>query len=265
MPSVIHPTAIVSPKAELGNDVIIGPYAIVEDDTVVGDGTAVGAHAIVHRFSTLGKHCTVYPFAAVGGVPQDLKFKGEKTTLEVGDRCTIREYVTLNRGTLDSEKTIIGSDCLFMANAHVGHDSRIGNRVILANSVALGGHVILGDWVIIGGLTPVHQFCKLGDHAMVGGGFRVVKDVPPYVLAGQEPLVFEGLNSVGLRRRGITREAMDELAKAFELLYRSNLNVSQAVARIKEELSSIPEIQNLLGFIASSKRGIIPGRGRLRS
>ena len=265
MAATIHATAQVASSAHLGDQVEIGPYAIIEEDTVLGDGTTVGAYAIVARYSTLGKQCRVYPYASVGSEPQDLKFKGEKTTLEIGDRCTIREYVTLNRGTLDSGKTVIGSDCLFMANAHVGHDSRVGNRVILANSVALGGHVVLGDWVIIGGLTPVHQFCKLGDHAMVGGGFRVVKDVPPYVLAGQEPLVFEGLNAVGLRRRGLTREAMDELDKAFALLYRSNLNVSQAVARIKEELPSTPEVQNLLGFIASSKRGIIPGRGRLRS
>lgn len=265
MSTTIHPTAIVAASASLGTDVEVGPCAIIEDDTVIGDGSSIGAHAVIFRYTTLGTQSRVFPYASVGGDPQDLKFKGERTTLEVGDRVTIREYVTLNRGTVDSGKTIIGSDCLFMANSHVGHDSRIGNRVILANSVALGGHVFLGDWVIIGGLTPVHQFCKVGDHAMIGGGFRVVKDVPPYVLAGQEPLVFEGLNSVGLRRRGLTREALDVLDKAFELLYRSQLNVSQAVARMKEELPSIPELQNLLGFIASSKRGIIPGRGRLRT
>ncbi len=265
MSAAIHPTAIISPTAHLGSDVTVGPYTVIEDNVAIGDGTWIASHARISRFTTLGAQCRVFSFASVGGDPQDLKFKGEETTLEVGDRCTIREYVTLNRGTMDSGKTIIGSDCLFMANAHVGHDCRIGNRAILANSVALGGHVHLGDWVIIGGLTPVHQFCKIGDHAMIGGGFRVVKDVPPYVLAGQDPLVFEGLNSVGLRRRGMTREAMDTLDRAFELLYRSNLNVSQAVARIKEDLPLTAEVQNLLGFIASSKRGIIPGRARHRS
>ncbi len=265
MPTTIHPTALVSSTASLGEDVSVGPYAVIGDETTIGDGTTVGSHAVVAQLTTLGKNCTVHPFASVGGDPQDLKFRGEKTVLEVGDRCTIREYVTLNRGTADSGKTTIGSDCLFMACSHVGHDSRLGNRVILANSVALGGHVTLGDWVILGGGTPVHQFCKVGDHAMVGGGFRVVKDVPPYVLAGQEPLVFEGLNSVGLRRRGVAREAMEVLDKAFALLYRSNLNVSQAVTRIQQDLPATPEIHNLLGFIAASKRGIIPGRGRHRS
>lgn len=265
MSASIHPTAIVSPKARLGEHVDVGPYAIVEQDVVIGDGTSIGPHAFIQRFTHLGKDCRVFAFASIGGPPQDLKFRDEATYLEVGDRCTIREYVTLNRGTSDSGKTIIGSDCLFMANAHVGHDCRIGNRVILANSVALGGHVHLGDWVIIGGLTPVHQFCLVGDHAMVGGGFRVVKDVPPYVLAGQEPLVFEGLNSVGLKRRGLIGKAIETLEEAFVLLYRSNLNVSQAVARIRQEVAQTPEVQNLLGFIAASKRGIIPGRGRLRA
>lgn len=260
MSTTIDPKAVVSPKAHLGDKVTVGPFAIIEDDVVIGDGTSVGAHAYVGSGSRMGRECRVHPFAAVGGPPQDLKYKGEPTFVEIGDRCTIREYATLNRATVETGKTIIGSDCLFMANTHVGHDCRVGNRVILANSVALGGHVHLGDWVIIGGLTPVHQFCKIGDHAMVGGGFRVVKDVPPFVLSGQEPLVFEGLNSVGLKRRGFQPHTLELLEKVYQILYRSNLNVSQAVARIKETVEQTSEVHTVLNFIASSKRGIISGR-----
>lgn len=260
MSSQIHPLSVVSPKARLGDQVTVGPYAVIEDDVEIGDGTWVGPHAYVANGARMGHECRIHPFASVGGPPQDLKYKGEPTLLEMGDRCTVREYTTLNRGTTESGKTVIGSDCLFMANTHVGHDCRVGNRVIMANSVALGGHVHLGDWVIIGGGTPVHQFCKVGDHAMIGGGFRVVKDVPPFILAGQEPLVFEGLNSVGLKRRGFQPRAMEVLEQAYTVLYRSNLNVSQAVARIKETVEQSAEVHAVLSFIASSKRGIISGR-----
>jgi UDP-N-acetylglucosamine acyltransferase len=187
-----------------------------------------------------------------------LKYHGEKTTLTVGDRCDIREYVTLNRGTHETGETIIGSDCLFMANAHVAHDCRVGSNCIMANSAALGGHVQMGNWVIIGGLTPVHQFSHLGEHAMIGGGYRVTKDIPPFIRAGREPMSFEGLNAVGLRRRGFKPEAVALIDKAYVLLYQSNLNVSQAVERIKVEVEMIPEVQKILDFIAGSKRGIIP-------
>lgn len=256
----IHPQAVVSAKAHLGEQVTVGPFAVIEDDVVLGDGTWVGPHAHVANGSRVGRECRLHPFSSVGGPPQDLKYKGEPTVLEMGDRCTVREYSTLNRGTIETGKTVIGSDCLFMANTHVGHDCRVGNRVIMANSVALGGHVHLGDWVIIGGGTPIHQFCKVGDHAMIGGGFRVVKDVPPFILAGQEPLVFEGLNSVGLKRRGFQPRTLEVLEEAYSVLYRSNFNVSQAVARIKESVELTAEVHTVLSFIASSKRGIISGR-----
>jgi UDP-N-acetylglucosamine acyltransferase len=177
----------------------------------------------------------------------------------VGDRTTVREFATLNRGTVASGKTTIGDDCLIMAYAHVAHDCRVGNQVIIANCSALAGHVTIDDWVIVGGLTPIHQFVRLGVHSMIGGGVRVAKDVPPYVLASQSPVVFEGLNLIGLRRRGFTPPTIELIDKAYRLLYRSGLNVSQAVARIREELDLIPEIQVLLDFISSSKRGIITG------
>jgi UDP-N-acetylglucosamine acyltransferase len=194
-----------------------------------------------------------------------LKYQGEPTVLEVGDRTVVREYATLNRGTTASGKTVIGSDCLFMAYTHVAHDCVIGNHVILANCVALAGHVTLHDYVIIGGLTPIHQFVSVGAHAMVGGGLRVSKDVPPYILAGQDPLCFEKLNLVGLRRRGFSPRTIQLLDEAYRLLYRSNLNVSQAVERIQRDLEPIPELVKLVEFITSSKRGIIPGPTRNKS
>jgi len=255
----IHSLAVVGKKAQLGENVTIGPSAILGDDVVVGDDSTIAPYAIIQDGARLGKECKIASFAVVGGPPQDLKYKGEPTLLEVGDRCDIREYVTLNRGTIESGKTVIGINCMFMANAHVGHDCVVGDNCILANSVALAGHVNLDNWVIIGGLTPVHQFVHIGDHTMVGGGYRVVKDIPPFIRSGREPMVFEGLNSVGLRRRGFNREAIDLIDKAYTLIYQSNLNVSQAVVRIKEELEQTPEIHNILDFIVRSKRGIIPG------
>ncbi len=251
--------ALVSPKAHIGDNVSVGPFSIVEDDVTIGAGTWIGPHVQISNGSTLGKNCKVHPGAVVGGPPQDLKYKGEPTTVEVGDNTVIRECVTLNRATVETGRTIIGSDCLFMAYTHVAHDCRVGNNVILANCSPLGGHVHLGDYVIIGGMTPVHQFVHIGDHAMIGGGFRAVKDVPPYALCGQEPLCFEGLNIVGLRRRGFTPKAIELLDKTYRLIYRSNLNVSQAVARVKEEVELVPEVMKVLTFIAESKRGIIPG------
>lgn len=258
----IDPRAAVGPKAKLGENVTVGPFAVIEDDVVIGDETWVGPHAVVWSGARVGHNCRIFSGASVGGAPQDLKYKGEPTTLEVGDNTFVRECVTLNRGTIESGKTVIGSNCLFMAYSHVAHDCKVGSHVILANCCALGGHVHLGDWVIIGGLTPVHQFVHIGEHTMIGGGYRVSKDVPPFILAGQEPLMFEGLNAVGLKRRGFTQKTIDLLEKVYHLIYRSNLNVTQAVTRIKQEVEMIPEVQMIIDFIARSERGIIPGRRR---
>jgi UDP-N-acetylglucosamine acyltransferase len=255
----IHASAMIGKKAQLGENVTIGASVILGDDVMIGDESTIAPYAIIQDGARLGKGCKIASFAVIGGPPQDLKYKGEPTLLELGDKCDIREYVTLNRGTIESGKTVIGSNCMIMANAHVGHDCIVGNNCILANSVALAGHVTLDNWVIIGGLTPVHQFVRIGDHTMIGGGYRVTKDIPPYIRSGREPMVFEGLNSVGLRRRGFSREAIECIDKAYSLIYLSNLNVSQAVVRIKEEMEKTPEIQSIIDFIASSKRGIIPG------
>jgi UDP-N-acetylglucosamine acyltransferase len=259
MSATVDAHALVAPKAQLGEGVVIGPFTTIEDDVTIGEGTWIGPRVHIGNGTRLGKNCKVFPGAVVGGPPQDLKYKGEPTTLEIGDNVVIRECVTLNRATVETGRTVIGNDCLFMAYTHVAHDCRVGNNVIVANCAPLGGHVHVGDYAIIGGLTPVHQFVHIGEHVMIGGGFRVVKDVPPYILCGQEPLYFEGLNLLGLRRRGFTLKAIDLLDQTYRLIYRSNLNVSQAVARIQEEVELIPEVRNVLGFIASSKRGILPG------
>lgn len=259
MATNIDARAVVSPKAAIGDGVYVGPFAVIEDDVIIGEGTQIGPHAVIHSGSRIGKECKIHSMAAVGGPPQDLKYRGEPTTLEIGDRTDIREFVTLSRGTAQTGRTVIGSNCMFMAYSHVAHDCVVGDHVIFANSAALGGHVHVGHWVILGGLTGVHQFCSIGDHAMVGAGCLAVKDVPPYVLASRLPLVFERLNIVGLRRRGFPEHAIEVLDKTFRLLYRSDLNVSQAVARIKEEVEQTPEVHAVLSFIANSKRGIISG------
>jgi UDP-N-acetylglucosamine acyltransferase len=259
MATQVDPRAHVSPKASLADGVQVGAFALVEDDVTIGEGTRIGAHAIVHSGSRVGRDCKIDSFASIGGAPQDLKYAGEPTTLTIGDRVVVREFATLNRGTTATGKTTIGNDCLFMAYAHVAHDCTVGNNVILANCCALGGHVHMGDWVILGGLTPVHQFCHVGEHAMIGGGFRVVKDVPPYILAGSDPLIFERLNIIGLRRRGFSNKAIEVLEQTYRIIYRSSLNVSQAVARVKEEVEQTAEVQKVLSFIAGSTRGIISG------
>jgi UDP-N-acetylglucosamine acyltransferase len=199
----------------------------------------------------------VFTGAVLGTIPQDLKFGGEETTLEIGERTTIREYATLNRGTKDRWKTTIGSDCLLMAYSHVAHDCAIGNHCILANAVNLAGHVVIEDWASIGGMVAVHQFVHIGQHCFIGGAYRVTKDVPPYILAVGEPMTYGGLNSVGLSRRGFSEQAIAALKRAYKLLYKSKLNVRQAIKRIREESELTPEVQNVLAFIEKSERGII--------
>ncbi len=264
MSNQIDPRAVVSPKSELGKNVVVGPFTVIHDDVVIGDGTTIGSGAVIHDGARIGKQCSIFNGASISGPPQDLKYQGEKTYLEIGDQTVMREFVTLNRATAESGVTRIGSNCLFMAYTHVAHDCQLGDHVILANCVALGGHVMLGNWVIIGGLTPVHQFVRVGDHAMIGGGFRVSKDVPPFILAGQDPLSFERLNLVGLKRRGFDEKSVTLIDHSYRLLYKSNLNVSQAVERIKTDVEMIPPVQQIIDFIAGSKRGIIPSLNRRR-
>jgi UDP-N-acetylglucosamine acyltransferase len=261
MSTFVDPRADVSPRAELGDGVSVGPFAVVEPGAVIGDGSKVASHALIASGARIGKACVIHYGAVVGHAPQDLKYADEPSICEIGDRTVVREYATLHRGTGDHGHTAIGSDCFLMGYVHVAHDCRLGNHVIMANAAMLAGHCVVEDWVIIGGLTPVHQFVRIGQHAMVGGSVRARKDIPPYILVSNDPASFEGLNSIGLRRRGFQPSVLDALDRAYMLLYRSNLNVSQAVERIKSEaeLVAVEEVRNVVEFIGKSKRGIIRG------
>jgi UDP-N-acetylglucosamine acyltransferase len=255
----IHPTAVVSSRAEIADDVTIEPYSVIEDDVKLDEGCRIGTNVIIHSGSRLAKGVRVFHGAAIAGEPQDLKFGGEKTELFIGENTVIREFVTLSRGTRATGKTVIGKNCLLMAYAHVAHDCVIGDNVILVNCVEIAGHVTVEDYAIIGGVVPVHQFVHIGQHCMIGGGLRVPKDVPPYILAGGQPLRYFGLNSVGLKRRGFSAETRSALKKAYQILFQSDLNRAQAVERIGQEFGEIPEVQNVLEFISKSKRGLLPG------
>lgn len=253
---VIHTTAHVDPAAELGPGVSVGPYSIVEAGARIGAGTRIGTHVYVSGFTTVGVDCRIAHGAVLGSEPQDLKFAGEHTTLEIGDRTTIREYATLNRGTHDRKKTVVGNDCFLMSYVHVAHDCHLGDHVVLANSVNMAGHVTIEDWAVVGGVVPIHQFVRIGRHAMIGGGFRVAQDVCPYALLGGYPLHVMGLNIVGLRRRGFTAAQLGPLRRAFRILFQSGLNTSQALEAIEREVESTPEIVHILDFIRASARGI---------
>jgi UDP-N-acetylglucosamine acyltransferase len=260
MSITIHPSAIVSAKAQIADHVEIGPFTIIEDDVVIGEGTTIHSSVLCANGARIGSKCVVHKGAVIATPPQDLKYKNEPTTCEIGNNTTVREFCTLNRGTTEHWKSTIGSNCLLMAYAHVAHDCTIGNNVIIANAVQMGGHVTIHDWAIVGGLTAVHQFSYIGAHAMIQGQKGVAKDVPPFVRAGREPLVFEGINSVGLRRRGFTPETIQSIQEAYRILYGGGYNVSQAVEHIEKELAPTPEITMILDFIRNSKRGILSGR-----
>lgn len=253
----IHPTAIVSNKAQIGENVTIFPYAIIEDNVVIGDDCVIGPHAVLYNGARLGNRVKIHQSASVAHVPQDLKFGNEESLFVIGDDTVVHEFVTLHRGTKDTGLSKIGKNCLLMAYSHVAHDVVVGDNCILANGVQLAGHVTLEDYVIIGGLTPVHQFCIVGQHAMVGGGFRAVQDIPPFILAASEPLKFSGLNVIGLRRRGFSNDDISTLKKAYGYLYGNTFNVSQAKQKITEELGDNKYVQSLIEFLNMSKRGII--------
>ncbi len=256
MKASIHPTAVVDPSAELAEGVEIGPYAVVGRESRLGRGTTVGAHAVIGPHTTLGESNRVFPHACVGLDPQDLKYKGEKSLLVVGDDNTFREFCTLNRGCGEGNATRVGSHNLMMAYSHVGHDCVLGSHLVLANSVALAGHVVVEDHVGIGGLVGVHQFCHVGEHCMIGGGAMVSKDVVPYVMvSGDIPQLF-GLNLVGLKRAGFGRDVIRVLEEAYRTLFRSNLNTSQALAALAGAASQSPQVAHLVEFIKGSERGI---------
>lgn len=255
--SAIHPTAIVSPKAKLADDVEVGPYTIIEENVKIGSGTKVASSVLLASGATLGINVEVHHGAVIGTIPQDLKFGDEVTQVVIGDGTVVREYATVNRGTKAYGTTTIGKECMLMAYSHVAHDCILGDGVIMVNAVNLAGHVEVGDYAIIGGVVPVHQFVKIGAHAMIGGGFRVQQDICPYALVGGYPLKVTGINSVGLHRRGFSGEVIKVLESTFKLLFFSGLNTTQAIERIKNEIELIPEVQEVLDFIGKSTRGIV--------
>jgi len=256
MMAQIHPTAIVHHKARVAASAVIGPFSIIAEGAEVSEGCVIADSVLIDSWVKLGRNAQVFHGAAVGGSPQDLKFKGEKSFVEIGEETVIREFVTVNRGTGERGVTRVGTGVLLMAYAHVAHDCEIGEGAILANSVNLAGHVTIEPYAIVGGITPVHQFVRIGKYAIVGGASRAAQDVVPYAKAAGNPLKVYGLNTVGLSRRGISLSVQEILKKAFRILFRSGLNTSQALERLKLDLVPIPEIQYLIQFIETTKRGI---------
>lgn len=254
--SGIHRTALVDPAAELGEKVMVGPFAVIGPRVRIGRGTRIDSGVLIERDTTIGEDCRIHHGAVLGTDPQDKKYAGEPTRLEVGDRTTVREYATLNRGTSAQGYTRVGNDCLLMAYVHVAHDCLIGNEVVIANSVQMAGHVQIDDFASVGGLTPIHQFVRIGAYAFVGGATRVAKDVPPYVKAAGSPMRLYGLNSVGLQRRGFSDATRRELKRAYRLLFASELNTTQALERARAELEQTPEVRTFLAFFEESERGV---------
>jgi len=253
----IDEKAVVHESAKLADGVSVGPFAMIGPNVVIGRNTKVGSMALVERNTTIGEGCVISHGAVVGTDPQDLKYEGQETHLTIGDGTTIREFCTVNRSTTEGEPTRVGSECLIMAYAHIAHNCVVGDHVVIVNAVNLAGHVSVGDWAIIGGMTAVQQFVRIGDHSYVGGACRITKDVPPYFKIGGVPTRPVEVNTVGLQRRGFEEETLNKLRQCYRLLYLSDLNTTQAVRRIREEVRNGPEIDSLIAFVESSQRGII--------
>lgn len=254
---MIHPTAIVSPKAHIAENVNVGPYTIIGEDVTIGPGTTIMAHATIDPFVEIGANCTIFQFAAVGAQPQSMKFKGEKTWVKIGGGTTIREFVTINRGTeFGGGITQIGESCFLMAYTHIAHDCNVGRNVVMANNATLAGHITIGNHAIIGGLAAIHQFVRVGDYAMVGGKSAVVKDIPPYVIAAGDRATLHGLNQVGLKRHGFSPTAVTQLKKTYRLIFRIGLTLNEAIQRVAAEVEPLPEVKDFISFIKSSERGI---------
>ena len=256
-PSRIHPTAIIAPDADIAADVEIGAFAIIGEGCTIDSGCVIAPRATLERNVTLGRSVKVGIGTVLGGAPQDLKYAGEETTVEIDDGTVIREYVTINRGTAHSFKTTVGTNCLIMSYVHIGHDCRVGNSVILSNVVQLAGHVTIEDKAIISGVSAVHQFARIGRHSFIGGMSRVSKDIPPFLKAVGNPVKLYGLNTIGLQRSGMDEETIRELKRAYRLLFRSDLNVTQAIERAQTEIEPLPEVKELIRFVEASERGVV--------
>ena len=255
---MIHPTAIIDPKAEIGEEVEIGPFSVIEGDVFIDEGTKIGPHVVIRHGTHIGKRCQISQFASIGEAPQFSGYKGEKTLLLIGDRNIIREFVTLHRGTVKGGgKTVIGNENFIMAYSHVAHDCQIGNQVVMANGSTLAGHILIEDFAIIGGLTAIHQFCRVGAYAIIGGVSGVLMDIPPYTKAQGDRAKLFGLNTVGLKRANFSEETLRALKKAYRIIFRSGLTLEKAMKQVGEdEIAQTPEVQHFLQFIQGSKRGI---------
>jgi UDP-N-acetylglucosamine acyltransferase len=258
----ISPLASVHPSAIIGQNVVVEPFAVVYANVKLGDNVWIGPHAVVMDYVKIGTGSKVFPSAVVGGIPQDLKFEGEVSWVEVGENTTIREFVSINRGTKALGTTKIGDNCLVMAYTHVAHDCQIGNDVILVNNVQIAGHVEIADWAVVGGSSSIHQFVKIGSHAMIAGGSLVRKDVPPFITAAREPLGFTGINTLGLKRRGFSNEEIDEIHEIYRLIYQSELNHSEVLKSLKK-INQTVNSQLIIEFLDQSTRGIISGKKRI--
>ncbi|MEE4356373.1 MAG: acyl-ACP--UDP-N-acetylglucosamine O-acyltransferase [Desulfococcaceae bacterium] len=254
---MIHPTAITDPRAEIGENVSIGPYAIIRENVRIGDGCEIGPHVTIDPFVTLGPDCRIFQFASVGAAPQAVKFKGEETYVKIGRGTVIREFVTINRGTeFGGGITEVGEENFLMAYCHIAHDCKTGNHVIMANNATLAGHIVIEDGVTVGGLTAIHQFVRVGAFAYVGGKSAVVKDIPPYVIASGDRAGLHGLNSVGLKRMGMSDSTLSALKKTYRIIFRIGLTMKEAVERVKAEVEMLPEVEKFIEFIQTSSRGI---------
>jgi len=252
-----HPYTYIDPNSRIAANVKIDPFTVIHSDVQIGEGTWIGSNVTIMEGTRIGKNCSIFPGAVIGAIPQDLKFAGEKTLVFIGDNTTIREFVTINRGTEDRGKTVVGNDCLIMAYSHIAHDCLIGNHCVFSNNATLAGHVVVDDWVWIGGVSAIHQFVHIGQHAYIAGGSLVSKDVPPYIKAVRNPLSYGGVNSIGLKRRGFTLEKINCIHEIYLIIFNKGLNTTQALAFIEEELPASDERDEIVTFIRESVRGII--------
>jgi UDP-N-acetylglucosamine acyltransferase len=256
---MISPLASVSPKAQLGKNVTVSPFATIEENVIIGDNTWIGPNAVIMSYTRIGENCKIFPGAVIGAIPQDLKYRGEESTVEIGNNTTIREFVTIHRGTKDKMTTKVGDNCLLMAYVHVAHDCIIGNNVILANSVGLSGHIIIEDYAIIEGMSAAQQFITIGKHAFVGGASLIRKSVPPYVRCAREPLQYIGVNSVGLTRRGFTPEQIKQIEDIYRIIYVKGYNLQNALEVVEKEIPDSVFKKEILDFIKNQKDGVIKG------
>jgi len=257
-----QPLAYVNPQAKLAPNVVIEPFVTIDKNVIIDEGTWIGSNVTIMEGARIGKNCRIFPGAVISAIPQDLKYAGEETTVKIGDNVTIREYVTVNRGTKANNETVIGNNTLLMAYVHIAHDCIIGNNVILGNATNLAGHIEIDDWAIIGGMVAVHQFSHIGVHTMISGGCLIRKDVPPFTKAGREPPSYVGVNSIGLRRRGFSAEQINQIQDIYRTIYLRGNNVSRAVEIIEADVPATPERDEILSFINNSSRGIMKGFGK---